>query len=124
MNEQLCPEHGNSEYVCFKIDRLEFFCKTVNFARHSEYFKKVVQKQLGQQQQQQNNDGEEIKIEQDENNLAPLPQIVIRLSKQTLPSVLILIIKYIEESFIFDGNTVDLDTLFHAVNIADELKMR
>lgn len=48
---------------------------------------------------------------------------MMRLSKDTLPSVLLIMIRFIEEKFIFD-NTVDLDTTFMCVKIADQLKMR
>lgn len=47
----------------------------------------------------------------------------MRLSKDTLPSVLLIVIKFIEEKFFFDSTT-DIDTMFMCVKIADQLKMR
>jgi len=47
----------------------------------------------------------------------------MRLSKNTLPSVLLLVLKYIDNKFFFDQH-MDLDTSFRVANIADELKMR
>ena len=52
------------------------------------------------------------------------PQIVIRLSRHTLPSVLVLCIKFIDERFQFDSSSMDLQTLYQVAQVADELKMR
>lgn len=47
----------------------------------------------------------------------------MRLSKDTLPSILLLVLKYIDNKFFFD-QSMDLDTSFRVAKIADELKMR
>ena len=48
---------------------------------------------------------------------------MIRLPKTTLPSVLLLVIKFIDNKFLMDSS-MDLETSFHIAMIADELKMR
>ena len=48
---------------------------------------------------------------------------MIRLTKQTLPSVLLLAIQYIEDKFVPD-NQLDMETVFRLAKVADELKMR
>ena len=52
-----------------------------------------------------------------------MKQIVIRLTKTTLPSILLIIVKYIQNEFFFDSS-LDMDTCFHLARVADELKMR
>mmetsp|Transcript_30020 Transcript_30020/g.37151 ORF Transcript_30020/g.37151 Transcript_30020/m.37151 type:complete len:123 (+) Transcript_30020:367-735(+) len=47
----------------------------------------------------------------------------MRLSKQTLPSIFILVLQYIDNKFFFDAS-MDFETSFKVVQIADELKMR
>ena len=51
-----------------------------------------------------------------------MPQIVFRLSKNTYPSILMLVIQHIDQQHSFEN--LDLDTAFKVVLVADELRMR
>ena len=106
-------EYGDPNFVCFKIGKKEFFTHQHLFAEHSAYFRKM------QANLQMRHAAEEFKEEAEINQ----PQIVIRLHKQTLPSILIIVLQYIENKFFFDAS-MDFETSFKIVQIADQLRMR
>ena len=40
---ELEPYYGNCDFVCLKVGALEFFVNLYQFAKHSQYFKQIVE---------------------------------------------------------------------------------
>ena len=69
--------HGNSDYICFNIEQMKFFCLTDKFTANSRYFQRFITQK----------DKEHSNKERAAGCSLEKPQIELTLADETCPSV-------------------------------------